>query len=843
MLNIIFSCFDLNNIYFQVLLVFLALLPLFYKLQPKNDELEKEKLRNTLLSISSSSKSRLDKDDNKINNNNNYLNTNDCYGPKIVIFSGGTAFNAVAKVLTKSLSTKVTYVLPVSDNGGSSKEIIRVLGGPAIGDIRSRLVRLANDTTHESRAIKLVLEYRLNSHDKSAAKEEMISIVDGSHPIWSCTGGGMVPAISEAYKETVRAFLAFFFDATLRRSTISDNDIKGARSSSMTRGNSEASAALDSIYNSCSGEFDYRGGAIGNFVFTGARLFFRSLEAAIFWFSNLSSIPRSSLVVPVINTNARVTIAALLMNGNCLIGQDIISHPPPSIAATKEMKVKSVPSRIDKVRAGTVALPSPIKKIFYVNQYGNEIVPPANDCVLKGLADCEAIIYGMGSLYTSIIPSLIVPGIGAKIKNAKCPKILMLNGTEDRETFGLKVSDYVQAIVKAAVQSEEGIQENSQSNAGTKKGFASRNIGTMGKTGKGLVDKDIVLNYVTDVLYIDSEEVISKIVTADSLRMLTEIGVKVHAVPSAESESVEDFLSGGVGVIDSLAIINDDDEFSDNDTVITTKTSTDVSEMEGYTAKGKGVDFELLKRFEEQSRNFIIPETEETKADKSKKSKGIWGAIVNSMFGSGEIINKNSEEESRSKHLEFLDVAVSHITGDEKEKRLEHMKEQLKKVMKRQYHKEELIETVKYILACNNAQTNKEYPKEQYYEVPRKPYPYEQQNAFDDDFQYNYNNQSGRKPLMQGIQQTPIHDVEFDRKNIRSNIPISSQRTQYPQQSEQFQNQQYQYSQQEYINNYNQYPSHPQQQQRNYGQQNPTGRASTLAGRKNPSWGKPRGNI
>jgi hypothetical protein len=126
--------------------------------------------------------------------------------------------------------------------------------------------------------------------------------------------------------------------------------------------------------------------------------------------------------VPVVNTNSRVTIAAILMNGNCLIGQDIISHPPPSIAATKEMKAKSVPSRIDKVRAGTVALPSPIKKIFYVNQYGNEIVPPANVNVLKGLTECEAIIYAMGSLYTSIIPSLIVPGVGAKIKNSKCPK-------------------------------------------------------------------------------------------------------------------------------------------------------------------------------------------------------------------------------------------------------------------------------------------------------------------------------------------------------------------------------------------------------------------------------------
>ena len=52
-------------------------------------------------------------------------------------------------------------------------------------------------------------------------------------------------------------------------------------------------------------EFDFRGGSIGNFVFTGARLFFNSLEAAIFWFSNLSAIPEQSRVIPVLNVNTR----------------------------------------------------------------------------------------------------------------------------------------------------------------------------------------------------------------------------------------------------------------------------------------------------------------------------------------------------------------------------------------------------------------------------------------------------------------------------------------------------------------------------------------------------------
>jgi len=43
--------------------------------------------------------------------------------------AGGTAFNAIAEEL-KSWTTSVAHVLPVSDNGGSTSEIVRVIGTP-----------------------------------------------------------------------------------------------------------------------------------------------------------------------------------------------------------------------------------------------------------------------------------------------------------------------------------------------------------------------------------------------------------------------------------------------------------------------------------------------------------------------------------------------------------------------------------------------------------------------------------------------------------------------------------------------------------------------------------------
>jgi hypothetical protein len=51
----------------------------------------------------------------------------------VVVFSGGSAANNlvdVFKTVTDDKKCSLSYVIPISDNGGSSSEIIRVIGGP-----------------------------------------------------------------------------------------------------------------------------------------------------------------------------------------------------------------------------------------------------------------------------------------------------------------------------------------------------------------------------------------------------------------------------------------------------------------------------------------------------------------------------------------------------------------------------------------------------------------------------------------------------------------------------------------------------------------------------------------
>ncbi|XP_028782238.1 uncharacterized protein YNL011C isoform X1 [Neltuma alba] len=319
--------------------------------------------------------------------------------PALLVFSGGTAFNGVAEEL-KNFTTRVAHVLPVSDDGGSTAEIVRVLGGPAVGDIRSRCLRLSNRSTAEALAIRRLLGHRL-SLDPHHAKSEWYSIVEGDHSLWK--------GVSKPYRETIRAFLAYFQNQIIRRSDES---------------------------------FCFSNGSIGNFFFAGARIFFQSLDAAIFLFSRVSEIPSDSLVLPVISTNDRLTLGCELWDGTIIRGQNEISHPTSGSMEP-----------VKKENSSTPALPSRIKRVFYMSSEGknllHEVFPAANPAVLEQLNNVDCIVYAMGSLFTSICPSLVLLGIGEIISSRSCLKVLMLNGSRDRETSDFSASCFVTAITDA----------------------------------------------------------------------------------------------------------------------------------------------------------------------------------------------------------------------------------------------------------------------------------------------------------------------------------------------------------------------------------------------------------
>ncbi|KAI0506338.1 UPF0052 domain protein [Xylaria bambusicola] len=427
----------------------------------------------------------------------------------IVVFGGGTATNSLVDVfenLRRSRNCELQYVIPISDNGGSSSELIRVFGGPGIGDVRSRLVRLIPpaDTDAERVALKSIFNHRLSA-DPNAARSEWLDIVEGRHELWA--------DMSSEKRELIRSIF----------NHMNMEIVKRARPSSV---------------------FNFAKASIGNLFLTGARLFTGSLESAIYLLSTICAVPSTVAALPAINSNFTHHISAGLEDGSQITGQNAISHPSaptslPDIATVTAESPSTLPfdplskrdsnfspsplpnpfqDRLreteahDRIEDATLPgslpslrkpylsftkegsphtndLPSRISRIWYINPYGHEIYPVANPKVVTAISRSISVIYSIGSLYTSLIPSLVLRGVGRAIA-ALSPmhqKILILNSTLDRETGPsggpLTATDFVRAIARACAETQG----------------AADAIG-------GSVDGQ-VRRYVTHLLYLEGEGV------------------------------------------------------------------------------------------------------------------------------------------------------------------------------------------------------------------------------------------------------------------------------------------------------------------------------------------------
>ncbi|MDG0872961.1 YvcK family protein [Paenibacillus thiaminolyticus] len=83
-----------------------------------------------------------------------------------------------------------------------------------------------------------------------------------------------------------------------------------------------------------------------------------------------------------------------------------------------------------------------IKRVFF-EPAQVEALPEA----VQALQEADAILVGPGSLYTSIIPTLLVPKLAQAVKESDAVKIFVCNVmTQPGETDNYKVSDHLEAI-------------------------------------------------------------------------------------------------------------------------------------------------------------------------------------------------------------------------------------------------------------------------------------------------------------------------------------------------------------------------------------------------------------
>jgi len=151
------------------------------------------------------------------------------------------------------------------------------------------------------------------------------------------------------------------------------------------------------------------GHSFGNLFLSALTAITGNLESAITASSRVLAV--QGQVVPA--TNADVRLWAELENGERIKGESAIGHAPSPI-----VRLGCIPER-----------------------------PPALPRALEAIANADLIILGPGSLYTSLLPNLLVPELVTAISRSKAPRLYICNlMTQPGETDGLDVGGHLRAI-------------------------------------------------------------------------------------------------------------------------------------------------------------------------------------------------------------------------------------------------------------------------------------------------------------------------------------------------------------------------------------------------------------
>lgn len=198
-------------------------------------------------------------------------------GPKILFFSGGSALKGVSQKITAYTHNSVHIITPF-DSGGSSAVLRKAFDMPAVGDIRNRLLALADKTMTGNPEIFALLGHRLPADEnQEELRRTLRDMVRGKH--------GLVRSVPEPMQKIIRHYLEIF---------------------------SENMPA----------DFDLRGASIGNLVLTGGYLENkRNPDSIIYIFSQL--VKAKGTVRPVVNRSLH--LGARLEDGEIVSGQHRIT--------------------------------------------------------------------------------------------------------------------------------------------------------------------------------------------------------------------------------------------------------------------------------------------------------------------------------------------------------------------------------------------------------------------------------------------------------------------------------------------------------------------------------------
>ncbi|GAB7081823.1 GAK system CofD-like protein [Megalodesulfovibrio paquesii] len=305
-------------------------------------------------------------------------------GPRLLFFTGGTALKTLSQELLSYTHNSIHIITPF-DSGGSSAEIRKHFNMLGVGDLRNRLMALADRSLQGNPQIFDLFAYRLPKDAEPAdLRERLRKLIDGKDPL--------ITRIHDPMRKLIRSHLRFFSER------MPDN-------------------------------FELRGASIGNLILTGGYFNYnRHIDPVIYLFSKL--VEARGIVRPVINMDLH--LAAELADGSVIPGQHNITGKEATPLASPIKRLFLTRERDPREDGAPCEEAEP---------------PVVRRKVSDLIKTAEIICYPMGSFYSSVIANLLPRGVGSAIAETNCPKVYVPNLGNDPEMVGMGLFDAVRTLL------------------------------------------------------------------------------------------------------------------------------------------------------------------------------------------------------------------------------------------------------------------------------------------------------------------------------------------------------------------------------------------------------------
>ncbi len=199
-------------------------------------------------------------------------------GPRLLFFSGGTALRELSRRLIDYTHNSIHLITPF-DSGGSSAELRRAFGMLSVGDLRNRIMALADRGVTGNEDVYRLFGFRFPEQaDNGELLSELERMIEGKNEL--------VARVIDPMRKIIRNHLLYFREAM-------------------------------------PADFDLRGASVGNLILVGGYLNNgRHIDPVLYLFSKL--VEARGVVRPVVSED--LTLVAELEHGGRVAGQHLLAR-------------------------------------------------------------------------------------------------------------------------------------------------------------------------------------------------------------------------------------------------------------------------------------------------------------------------------------------------------------------------------------------------------------------------------------------------------------------------------------------------------------------------------------